>query len=525
MGVVSSNFKATVTFGGVVSSSFKSSSETLTSGIQDAETAVSRLTKKQEMLSQQIKKGVLAGKDVSKLKRQYTDLSKSIEDATQDAEKLNRALMMRKAWTVPLSGAARMGGAGLSAAMGNAGLISGAFTGAVGGFLAINAATAEQAGIAKSYGVNLSTFKAWDSLGKQIGLDGEAMGDLAEELANKVGEFKVLGEQSSVSDAFTGLGLTMKDLAGKTNEQQMALILDRAAKIEDQQVARSMIDMIMGGEGNKILTYMRESGKTYQGLIDAQKKYILTTEEGVQGAVRGQMAFSNLWVAISSASQEVVGVLADELAPSITKYADEFADWFRKDGKEIMVDGVMDFALGIRDFWNGQLQPVLSSLWKGLKALAEFLDKWIDDEYETEFSRTDDEGVIRQLANKEWDRLNPNASMFDLSAMHEKKAYEDEQVTRKRLEISTRGTTSLTESTGQFSINQRFLDATNTPAAPQEPKTFPALIQRPSITVVVQAADGNNPEKTADIVVNKFLDIFKSDAGGNAMMTPPSLGG
>ncbi|PKA32549.1 hypothetical protein CWR41_22775 [Cedecea lapagei] len=63
--------------------------------------------------------------------------------------------------------------------------------------IALNAHTAEQTGMARSYGVSTNTFRAWDGIGKQMGLEGESLGDLAEELANKVGEIKSLGEQSS----------------------------------------------------------------------------------------------------------------------------------------------------------------------------------------------------------------------------------------------------------------------------------------------------------------------------------------
>lgn len=157
---------------------------------------------------------------------------------------------------------------------------------------ALNAHTAEQAGMARSYGVSTNTFRAWDGIGKQMGLNGENLGDLAEELANKVGEIKSLGEQNSVTDAFKMMGLNLSDVKGKSNEDQMATVLNRALKIKDDQVARSAVDMLMGEEANKILAWMKLSGKTYEQLM---------------------------------AAQSVLGTLAGELAPSITKHADDFS--------------------------------------------------------------------------------------------------------------------------------------------------------------------------------------------------------
>lgn len=403
MGVVSSSFKATVTFGGLVSSSFKSSSATLTKSIKETEVEVAKLTKKQEQLAKKIKEGTLAGKNVDKLKREYTDLDRSIKKTKEDADELNKTLKVRRGLTSPFKHigvtAAMKGISGgvrgrmesvktkglvpsMLPAVGTAvGGVGALLAGGIGGALALNAETAQQAGTARSYGVSLSTFKAWDAAGKLMGLSGENIGDLGEELANKVGEFKTLGKQSSLSDAFTGLGLTSADLAGKTNEEQMALVLDQALKTKDEQVGRSMVDMIMGGEGNKILTWMKLSGKTYEQLIAEQKKYILTTDAGTDGAVRGQMALSNLWTALSSAAQDVIGDLMGDLAPSITGLADEFTNWFRGGGEQTLVKGVEEFASGLQDFWRSKLSPILSSLWGGLQALAGLLQEIVPDKY------------------------------------------------------------------------------------------------------------------------------------------------
>ncbi|MBF0035837.1 hypothetical protein HAX39_25160 [Citrobacter freundii] len=403
MGTVSSSFKATVTFGGLVSSSFKSSAATLVGSIKQAERESEKLTKQQTKLAKKIEETAKAGKSTKKLQTQYDELSESIKKADTEAAKLNKTLMTRKAWARPFKDVGLTavmkgvhGGVSrrwesvktkglvpsmLPAAGKALGGIGGLIAGGIGSALAVNAETAEQAGLARSYGVKLSTFKAWDAAGKMMGLSGENIGDLGEELANKVGEFKTLGKQSSLSDAFTGLGLTSADLAGKTNEEQMALVLDQALKTKDEQVGRSMVDMIMGGEGNKILTWMKLSGKTYEQLIAEQKKYILTTDAGTDGAVRGQMALSNLWTALSSAAQDVIGDLMGDLAPSITGLADEFTNWFRGGGEKTLVKGVEEFASGLQDFWRSKLSPILSSLWGGLQALAGLLQEIVPDKY------------------------------------------------------------------------------------------------------------------------------------------------
>ncbi|STB72152.1 hypothetical protein [Citrobacter koseri] len=46
---------------------------------------------------------------------------------------------------------------------------------------ATNAETAQRANVAKSYGVDVTTFNAWDTLAKQYDMNGENIGDLFEE--------------------------------------------------------------------------------------------------------------------------------------------------------------------------------------------------------------------------------------------------------------------------------------------------------------------------------------------------------
>ena len=52
---------------------------------------------------------------------------------------------------------------------------------------ATNAETATRTNVAKSYGVDVATFNAWDSLAKQYDMNAENIGDLFEEYLHKSG--------------------------------------------------------------------------------------------------------------------------------------------------------------------------------------------------------------------------------------------------------------------------------------------------------------------------------------------------
>ncbi len=189
------NLKAVITFGGNLDASWNRSTQGINKGIKDVEKQTQKLTKQQQSLSAEIKKAKLAGKDISALKRDYTGVTKEIKKASAAQEALNRDLkraeqfkrvqgLGKGAFAKAGNIAASMFPGGL--ALGGGGLIAGAL-GSLIAPAARNAQTAEKVGIAKSYGVGVETFNAWESLGKQYGMNGENFGDLFEEYLHKAG--------------------------------------------------------------------------------------------------------------------------------------------------------------------------------------------------------------------------------------------------------------------------------------------------------------------------------------------------
>lgn len=525
MGVISSSLKSTITFGGVVSQSFTRSTKTLNDTLRGTERQTAELTRRQQALTRQIRAGVLAGQDVSKLRRQYARLSEEIRDAEREQSRLNRSMRMRGAMTATLKGGLWTGKAALAGgAMGLGGIMAAGTAAA-----ALNAHTAEQAGMARSYGVSTNTFRAWDGIGKQMGLSGENLGDLAEELANKVGEIKSLGEQSSVTDGLKMMGLSLSELKGKSNEDQMATVLNRALMMDDEQAARSAVDMIMGGEANKIAAWMRVTGKTYEELMAVQKRYILTTEDSDAAATRGQFALSNLWVSVSTAAQSVLGTLAGELAPSITKHADDFSGWFANGGREMLVSRLMTFGSGISDFWTNSLQPVLASLWRGLQVLADFVSEHFAD-YDTKFERATSPAEVAGAAFDESMERSKDSGLGYFERRKQADDFSRDEVARKKRllteEVRARDeqiakARDITGYTPQ-SRDSRFLGLLNPSVAPQS-KTVP-LQPSNSLSITVLTQPGADAPQIGREVGAKVFDVLDV-SGGNGMYTPASLGG
>ncbi|WP_075843218.1 hypothetical protein [Escherichia coli] len=368
MATVGDNLRANIRIGGTIDPSWKNSVNGLKKGLSGATREVARLTRQQDVLKRKIQAGVLAGQDITDLRKQYEKLGKKIHDATAEQDRFNRELARAERL-------ARWKGRGMTALKVGGGISVGAgltLAGAAGAALSRNSETAERAGIARSYGVDYETYAAWDSLGRQMGLNGENIGDLFEEYRNKVfDDDNGATDKGAIQEVFGKLGLKAGVMAGKNNQEQVEFLFDRLLQVENEQQAAGMADALFGGEANKILTWMRLSGKTFRELISEQKRYNLVTKEGADGAVQGHVALSNFRNVLSSSIDDISGKLGKELVPHIQQVTDDLAAWFKDGGLEKIRAFIRDDALPA-------LIDMAAWMWKFGKVLAGITQKAIE---------------------------------------------------------------------------------------------------------------------------------------------------
>lgn len=366
MAAISQNLKAVITFGGNIDSTWNRSAGSLQKSLKNVGKQSEKLTKDQTKLAAEIKRAKLAGESLGDLKRKYTDVSREIRKTETEQQKLN-AQMQKTQRLQSFKGAGKglfrrgLGMAGQLGSMMAPGLAiggGGIVASALGTLIApaaTNAETAQRANVAKSYGVEVPTFNAWDSLAKQYDMNGENIGDLFEEYLHKAGEYKQTGKQSSLQDAFDTLGFKAGDFAGLSDIKQFDKIVERALSMQDESKASFALDSLFGGEASKLLMLIKQSGKSYRDLMDEQQRYNLVTKEGAAGAIAGNKAVTDLRTVFSSAVAEISGQLGNELAPDIRRLTDDLANWFKGGGikrivsflKNDLYPGVLTFGQGI----------------------------------------------------------------------------------------------------------------------------------------------------------------------------------
>jgi hypothetical protein len=396
---LSQNLKAVITFGGNIDSSWSRSANGLQKSLKDVGKQSEKLTKDQAKLAAEIKRAKLAGQSLGELKRRYSDVSREIRKTEAEQQKLNQ--QMQKAQRLAAFKGAGKGlfrrGLGIAGqlggmvapglAIGGGGVVASAL-GTLIAPAATNAETARRAGVAKSYGVDIPTFDAWDTLAKQYDMNGENIGDLFEEYLHKAGEYKQNGKQGSLQDAFETLGFKTGDFAGLSDMAQFEKIVERALSLQDESKASFALDSLFGGEASKLLMLLKQSGKSYRDLMDEQRRYNLVTKEGAEGAMEGNRAITNLQTVFSSAVAEISGQLGNELAPDVRRLTDDLAEWFKGGGIKRIVSFLRnDLYPGVLTFGQG-----IVFVGKVAYALAKKLSWLLPDD------RSDQRDVLKSLA-------------------------------------------------------------------------------------------------------------------------------
>lgn len=217
-----------------------------------------------------------------------------------------------------------------------------------------NRATEQATNMAKAYGISAEEFEAWGAVMESAGLNAENAGDLVEEMTNKIGEMKALGEMTAVEDSFAGMGLSFAEIDKLSPEQQFRKIMDQLERMPDAQQAASMADMLFGGEANKVVTLLRNTEGSVADIIDRQKQLNLLTNEGREGASEYSSAFRDATKVISSGVAQISGLLGSKLAPQLRELTDRFIQWYNlnKDLIQQRLERAIEVISGaLRIFW------------------------------------------------------------------------------------------------------------------------------------------------------------------------------
>jgi hypothetical protein len=246
--------------------------------------------------------------------------------------------------------------------VGIASIIAGAFSVVT---VAINRQTAEHANLAASVGLSAEALDVWAGLAKEIGFEADNVVDLVEEMNNKLGEKAGLGEMKAVEETMKILKLDFEDIRKLKPEDQFLKILEAAKGLEDAQQAVSAVDMLLGGEANKFLGFLRTQEESLEVIIERRKALILLDEEGRKGAQQ----FTKVWGLFAGLIGSLVSQFSGLLGEALVPILNQTIDWVTENKKLIKTKLKQ---------WVEQALKVIKFLISGIKFIVSEINKWTD---------------------------------------------------------------------------------------------------------------------------------------------------
>ena len=277
------------------------------------------------------------------------DLEGEFDRLSQEAARAERRMKaMRGVMEADVGGAFRTA----AGAVARFGAVVGAGVGAVGAAVTMsNRLTAGQEALAQALGVSSEGFAAWGGLAREAGFDADHVGDLIEELNNKLGESAGLEEITPVTESLQILGLRFEELRDLAPEEQFRRVAEAVKGLGDHAQAVSAADILMGGEANKFFGYLRSRKEGVDELLSQQKRLNVLSAEGRAGAQAYNTAFARFSTVVASTGQEIAGLVGGALAPVVEEWGPRLADWVRENRE--------GFA-GIGDTVRGLIPAVVS---------------------------------------------------------------------------------------------------------------------------------------------------------------------
>jgi hypothetical protein len=284
-----------------------------------------------------------------------SDVEKKAREAAKAARKAKRDLKKLK------EGFASFGKGVAKAAV----VVAGATTALAAWISLSTRATAVNARQAESVGLSIESYEALTGVVNQLGFEGEKAIDLIEEMNNKFGELKGLGELTSAEESLQLLNLSFKELKDLNPEEQFVKVMDAAKGLEDQQKAVSAVDMLMGGDANKFLGHLRNFDGTLEEILDKYKAMNFLTEEGAAGAKRFDDAQQQMLGSLNSMQKQLAALIGKQLAPLIEK----FNEWIAAN-REVLAAKL--------EVWAERVSNFIQRLWTWILRITGAFNTFID---------------------------------------------------------------------------------------------------------------------------------------------------
>lgn len=282
----------------------------------------------------------------------------------------------------------------------------GVIGGAAAAITMLNKTTSEQANLAQAVGISAKNLRIWSAIVQNAGFDAEHVNSLVEELNNKFGESTGLEEQTKpVKEAMKILNLNFSKMKRLKPEEQFMEIIRAAQKLENLAEAGSAADILLGGEANRIVGYVRSTGLSIDDLMKRYGSLNVLSDNSIVGAQQFGLAWSELMYTMGGAARELSSIVGQELAPQMRQWATDLSKYF-KTNRDDITGFASTLGTTIKDLGTGlvKLATNIPTIIDAATKLSELVLKWLGDK------EPDTPEVLAQKASGTYDHGNISLS-------------------------------------------------------------------------------------------------------------------
>lgn len=269
------------------------------------------------------------------------------------------------------------------------------------GILALALNTTRQittmATMAKSFGISTDAMQKWAIAGKEVGLEGDKIGDIFKDVSDKLGDFILTGG-GGAADLFENMNIKIEDFIGLAPDQAV-LKLGAAMDGLNKQDKIFFLEAI-ASDASLLLPLIENNGEAFKRLAtEAENAGVILSSTAVAGVV----AFNSSMNKTKTFIGGIVDQMTAALAPALEFVNDEMFKYIRSigDAKDIGKFFAKAFIQGLVSILNG-LSEMLGVLDRMELKFAELKISWLEFNYpiDLKFQTSDASERLRVLQSE-----------------------------------------------------------------------------------------------------------------------------
>lgn len=211
---------------------------------------------------------------------------------------------------------------------------------------------------AERVSVGTTWLQEWQYVGKQFGVQNDALVDGLKELGLRADEF-VVTAGGPAAEAFGRLGINIDDLrkTGGDTAAMFDLVRSRLGDLENDAARQRVLDEIFGGQGGEQMVEMLQASREeIEAMVKAaHDKGAILTEEEIENSREYTRQMGDLRTVLFGIQASVVG----DLLPAINEWIGQMGALGQANREAI----AKDIIEGIKDVWRGMQMVGAAVAW------------------------------------------------------------------------------------------------------------------------------------------------------------------